>query len=61
MMTSGAARARKSLAAISPCAETSPVHLDIIVYDGLDEMDALGPLEVFRGARDAGAEIDANW
>lgn len=24
--------------------------IDIVVYDGLDEMDALGPLEVFRSA-----------
>jgi len=33
------------------------VQIDIVVYDGLDEMDALGPLEVFRSAKAAGADI----
>jgi len=27
-----------------------PVLIDIVTYDGLDEMDALGPLEVLRSA-----------
>jgi len=35
------------------------VQIDIVVYDGLDEMDALGPLEVFRSAEAAGADITA--
>jgi transcriptional regulator GlxA family with amidase domain len=26
------------------------VHIDIIVFDGLDELDVVGPLEVLRGA-----------
>ena len=30
---------------------------DIVVYDGLDEMDALGPLEVLRSAGKAGAGV----
>lgn len=35
------------------------MQIDIVVYDGLDEMDALGPLEVFRSAEAAGADITA--
>ncbi len=35
------------------------MRVDIVVYDGLDEMDALGPLEVFRSAEVAGADITA--
>ncbi len=31
--------------------------IDIVVYDGLDELDALGPLEVLRGAGQAGADL----
>ena len=31
--------------------------IDIIVYDGLDEMDALGPLEVLRSASALGADL----
>jgi transcriptional regulator GlxA family with amidase domain len=34
------------------------VRIDIIVYDGLDELDAVGPLEVLRGAAAAGADLD---
>ncbi len=35
------------------------MQIDIVVYDGLDEMDALGPLEVLRSATAAGANITA--
>jgi transcriptional regulator GlxA family with amidase domain len=31
----------------------------LVVYDGLDEMDVVGPLEVFRSAATAGAEVTA--
>ncbi|HWI21520.1 MAG TPA: DJ-1/PfpI family protein [Baekduia sp.] len=31
--------------------------IDIVVYDGLDELDALGPLEVLRNAAYYGADI----
>ncbi|MEP6560818.1 MAG: DJ-1/PfpI family protein [Nakamurella sp.] len=31
--------------------------IDIVTYDGLDEMDALGPLEVFRRAGQSGADV----
>lgn len=31
--------------------------VDIVAYDGLDELDALGPLEVLRGAGQAGADL----
>ena len=33
------------------------MRIDIAVFDGVDEMDALGPLEVFRNAEQAGAEV----
>lgn len=41
-----------------PADETSPVRIDIIVFDGLDELDVVGPLEVLRGAALAGAGLD---
>jgi transcriptional regulator GlxA family with amidase domain len=34
------------------------MRIDIVVYDGLDELDAVGPLEVLRGAAAAGADLD---
>src|SRR4051812_1285656 len=34
------------------------VRIDIAVFDGVDEMDALGPLEVLRSAATLGAEFD---
>lgn len=39
------------------CGKVATVLIDIIVYDGLDEMDALGPLEVLRSAGVAGANV----
>jgi len=33
------------------------VLIDIVVYDGLDEMDALGPMEVLRSAERGGADL----
>ena len=33
--------------------------IDIVVYDGLDELDALGPLEVLRKASAGGADVTA--
>ena len=33
--------------------------IDLVVYDGVDEMDVVGPLEVFRSAATAGAEVTA--
>lgn len=33
--------------------------IDLVVYDGVDEMDVVGPLEVFRSAAAAGAEVAA--
>ena len=33
------------------------VHVDIIVYDGLDELDTLGPFEVLRRAPSLGGEV----
>lgn len=33
-------------------------RIDIPVYDGIDELDAVGPLEVLRSAVDAGADLD---
>jgi transcriptional regulator GlxA family with amidase domain len=34
------------------------VRIDLVVFDGLDELDALGPLEVLRSAVRAGADLD---
>jgi transcriptional regulator GlxA family with amidase domain len=33
------------------------VRIDIIVYDGVDELDVIGPLEVLRRAAQAGADL----
>ena len=35
------------------------MRIDIVVYDGVDELDALGPLEVLRSAAAAGADLTA--
>jgi transcriptional regulator GlxA family with amidase domain len=36
-----------------------PVVVDIVVYDGVDEIDALGPMEVLRSAAGIGADLTA--
>ena len=33
--------------------------IDIVVFDGIDELDAIGPLEVFRSAERLGADVHA--
>jgi len=33
------------------------VRVDIVVYEGLDELDAIGPLEVLRNAEAGGADL----
>jgi len=33
--------------------------IEVILYDGFDELDALGPYEVFRTAQENGADIHA--
>jgi putative intracellular protease/amidase len=33
------------------------MRVDIVVYDGVDEMDVLGPLQVLRDATRAGAQF----
>ena len=35
-----------------------PTRIDIPVYDGIDELDAVGPLEVLRSAVAEGADLD---
>ena len=35
------------------------MKIDIVVFDGFDEMDAVAPYEVFRTAAELGAPIDA--
>ena len=35
-----------------------PVRIDIILYEGFDELDAIGPHEVLRSAAAAGADFD---
>ncbi len=45
-----------------PAADTvsvEGVRIDIAVYEGLDELDAVGPLEVFANATAAGAELSS--
>jgi uncharacterized protein (DUF427 family)/putative intracellular protease/amidase len=32
-------------------------HIDIVLYDGVDELDVVGPLEVLRSAAGAGADL----
>lgn len=34
------------------------VHIGILLFDGVEELDFCGPLEVFSGAKKAGAELD---
>lgn len=34
-------------------------RIDVVLYEGFDELDAIGPYEVFRTANDAGAPLDA--
>ncbi|MFW5939092.1 MAG: DJ-1/PfpI family protein [Halolamina sp.] len=33
-----------------------PTHIDVLLYDGFDELDAVGPFEVFQNAAAAGAD-----
>src|SRR5438132_307643 len=33
--------------------------IDIVLFDGVDELDAVGPLEVLRGAAGRGADLAA--
>ncbi len=35
------------------------VNIDIVVFDGLDHLDAIGPLEVLRSAASLGADVTA--
>lgn len=34
------------------------MRIDIIIYEGLDELDVVGPLEILRGAAAGGADLD---
>ncbi|MGK7913649.1 MAG: DJ-1/PfpI family protein [Synechococcus sp.] len=34
------------------------MNVDIVIFDGFDELDALGPYEVLQNAKDFGADID---
>jgi len=36
------------------------VRFDIVVYDGIDELDAVGPFEVLRKAEALGANVESN-
>lgn len=37
------------------------MRIDVIIYDGFDELDAIGPYEVFGHAARAGASIDVAY
>lgn len=34
------------------------MHIAIVVFDGVDELDAIAPFEVFENARQAGADLE---
>ncbi|ATW87061.1 DJ-1/PfpI family protein [Halohasta litchfieldiae] len=34
------------------------MHIAIVVFEGVDELDAIAPFEVFENARNAGAELE---
>jgi transcriptional regulator GlxA family with amidase domain len=42
---------------VNAAGNVGAVQIDIVCYDGLDELDAIGPLEVFRNADHAGADL----
>jgi transcriptional regulator GlxA family with amidase domain len=51
-------RKRPQSPACYPCRRyRARVLIDIVVYDGLDELDAWGPAEVFRSAGTLGADV----
>jgi len=37
-----------------------PTKIDILLYDGFDELDAIGPFEVFENAARAGADCEVS-
>lgn len=37
------------------------MRIDVIIYDGFDELDAIGPYEVFGHATRAGADLDVAY
>jgi transcriptional regulator GlxA family with amidase domain len=39
--------------------DDAPMRIDIVLYDGFDELDALAPYEVLRTAAGHGADIEA--
>lgn len=39
---------------------TDTTHVAIVLYDGFDELDAIGPYEVFRTANAMGGAVDAS-
>jgi transcriptional regulator GlxA family with amidase domain len=40
---------------------TDLTRIQIVVYDGFDELDAIGPFEVLRAAERAGAPLRTRW
>ncbi|MCB9706776.1 MAG: DJ-1/PfpI family protein [Myxococcales bacterium] len=38
-----------------------PTRIQIVVFDGFDELDAVGPFEVLRAAERAGAPLRTRW
>lgn len=40
--------------------ERMPVRIDVVAFDGVDELDIVGPLEVFRRAAALGVEISTH-
>ena len=56
MLAADTAGSRISPAENRPCPRL--VLIDILVFDGLDEIDAWGPAEVFRSAGKRGSDME---
>jgi transcriptional regulator GlxA family with amidase domain len=37
------------------------MHIDVILFDGFDELDAIGPYEVLANARQGGADLEVTF
>jgi putative intracellular protease/amidase len=37
------------------------MRIDIPIFDGFDELDAIGPYEVFRNAAQGGGDFPHSW
>lgn len=56
-LSAGSASAAPSAAATRKGRRRSPLRVDIVAYDGVEELDLFGPLEVFAGAEAMGHPV----